>query len=51
MELAGTVSLDTSGFSVCFNEYLKIVSNERIKDPDENSLLQMFRFDIVISIL
>merc|ERR1712079_52667 len=43
MELAATVSADTSGFSVSFNEYLKLVSNERKADPDEAALLNMFR--------
>ena len=44
MELAATVSADTSGFSVSFNEYLKLVSNERKADPDEAALLNMFRW-------
>ena len=44
MELAATVSADTSGFSVSFNEYLKLVSNERKGDPDEAALLNMFRW-------
>ena len=44
MELAATVSTDTSGFSVSFNEYLKLVSNERKADPDEAALLNMFRW-------
>ena len=37
------MSCDKTGFSVSFNEYLKIVSNERKSEPDEVSLMEMFR--------
>jgi len=42
-EIAGTVSADVTGFSVSFNEYLKLVSNERKSDPDECALMNMFK--------
>ena len=42
-ELAGSVTCDNTGFSVSFNEFLKIVSNERKSQPDEMSLMEMFR--------
>ena len=41
--LAGPVTCDKTGFSVSFNEFLKIVSNERKSQPDESSLMDMFR--------
>lgn len=37
------VSCDSLHFSVSFNEYLKLVSNERRSDPSEGTLLQMFQ--------
>merc|ERR1712037_924967 len=40
--LAGTVSCDSVGFSVSFNEYLRLISNQRRADPDQETLLQMF---------
>ena len=42
-ELAGSVTCDNTGYSVSFNEFLKIVSNERKSQPDEMSLIEMFR--------
>lgn len=42
-DLAASVSLDVTGFSVCFNEYLKFVSIERKKEPDHTTLLDMFQ--------
>ena len=42
-EAARTVSADITGNSVSFNEYLKLVSNERKSEPDEDALLNMFR--------
>ena len=42
-DLAATISLDVTGFSVSFNEYLKFVSNERKKEPDSSALLDMFK--------
>jgi len=40
--MAGLVSVDLSGFSVSFNEYLRLVSLQRRAEPDENSLLDVF---------
>jgi len=40
--MAGSVSMDTSGFSVSFNEYLTLVSLQRRAEPDESSLLDVF---------
>jgi len=42
-EAARTVSVDRTGHSVSFNEYLKLVSNERKSEPDEDALLNMFK--------
>ena len=42
-EAAKTVSADSTGHSVSFNEYLKLVSNERKSEPDEDALLNMFK--------
>ena len=38
------MSADITGNSVSFNEYLKLVSNERKSEPDEDALLNMFRW-------
>ena len=43
-EAAKTVSADSTGHSVSFNEYLKLVSNERKSEPDEDALLNMFKW-------
>jgi len=37
------VSVDRYGFSVSFNEYLKLVSLQRRREPDEECLLEIFR--------
>ena len=44
-EAARTVSVDRTGHSVSFNEYLKLVSNERKSEPDEDALLNMFKWE------
>jgi len=40
--MAGLVSVDELGYSVSFNEYLRLVSLQRRAEPDENSLLDVF---------
>ncbi|XP_023342314.1 uncharacterized protein LOC111712037 [Eurytemora carolleeae] len=40
--MAGLVSVDETGFSVSFNEYLRLVSLQRRAEPDEHSLLDVF---------
>ena len=37
------VSADKYGFSVSFNEYLRLVSLYKRRDPDEECLLDIFR--------
>ena len=51
VKLASLVSADQTGFSVCFNEYLKFVGLERRRDPDSDTLINMFRFIIISSSL
>ena len=41
--LSCLVSADTSGNSLSFNEYLRLVSMQRRKDPDEESLTDVFQ--------
>ena len=41
--MAGGVSVDLTGFSVSFNEYLKLISIKRRAEPDEDSLTEVFR--------
>jgi len=40
--MAGSVSVDSTSFSVSFNEYLTLVSLQRRAEPDESSLLDVF---------
>ena len=41
--LAETVSVDRTNHSVSFNEFLKLMSMQRDVEPDEETLLDMFR--------
>ena len=41
--LAETVSVDRTNHSVSFNEFLKLMSLQREIEPDEETLLDMFR--------
>ena len=41
--LAGQVSVDVTGFSVSFNEYLRLISLKRRAEPDEDALMEVFR--------
>ena len=41
--LAETVSVDRTNHSVSFNEFLKLMSTQREVEPDEETLLDMFR--------
>ena len=41
--LAGAVSVDLTGYSVSFNEYLKLISIKRRAEPDPDSLTEVFR--------
>merc|ERR1711915_53055 len=41
--LASTVSCDMIGFSISFNEYLRLISLQRREDPTEEALLNMFQ--------
>ena len=41
--LAGAVSVDVTGYSVSFNEYLKLISIKRRAEPDQDSLTEVFR--------
>ena len=41
--MASQVSVDTSGFSVSYNEYLKLISLQRRAEPDEDKLMEVFR--------
>jgi len=42
-ELAATVSCDSVGCSVSFNEYLDLISRHRRAEPDQETLLAMFK--------
>ena len=39
--LAGAVSVDVTGYSVSFNEYLKLISIKRRAEPDQDSLTEV----------
>ena len=41
--LAETVSVDRTNHSVSFNEFLRLMSMQRDVEPDEETLLDMFR--------
>jgi len=41
--MASQVSLDLTGFSVSYNEYFRLISIKRRAQPDEESLLEVFR--------
>jgi len=41
--MAARVSCDMAGFSVSFNEYLRMISIQRRADPDEETLLEIFQ--------
>ena len=41
--MASGVSVDVTGFSVSFNEYLRLISIKRRAEPDEDSLTEVFR--------
>lgn len=41
--LAGEVSADVTGYSISFNEYLKLISIKRRAEPDKEMLLEVFR--------
>jgi Ca2+-binding EF-hand superfamily protein len=41
--LAETASVDTTNHSVSFNEFLKLMAQQREIEPDEDTLLEMFR--------
>jgi len=40
--MATMVTCDMTGFSISFNEYLRLISIQRRADPDEESLLEVF---------
>jgi|ERR1712150_252271 len=39
---ASTVSVDTTNFSVSFNEFLEFMSKEQNQEPDEETMVDMF---------
>ena len=39
------VTCDMTGFSISFNEYLRLISIQRRADPDEDTLLEVFQYD------
>ena len=41
--MASLVSVDVSGFSVSYNEYLKLISIKRRAEPDQDTLMEVFR--------
>ncbi len=41
-DLASTVSVDKTNFSVSFNEFLKLMSEQQESEPDEEALVQVF---------
>ena len=41
--IAGLVSCDKTGYSVSFNEYLRLVSMQRRAEPDEQTLMEIFK--------
>ena len=40
--MAATVSVDKTNFSVSFNEFLKLMSQQQDLEPDEETLVQIF---------
>lgn len=40
-ELASTVSVDKTNYSVSFNEFLKLMSMQQELEPDEETLVQV----------
>jgi len=41
--IAAMVTCDMTGFSVSFNEYLRLISIQRRADPDEETLMEVFQ--------
>ena len=41
-ELASSVSVDKTNFSVSFNEFLKLFSQQQQLEPDEETLVDVF---------
>lgn len=41
--LAASVSVDTTEYSVSFNEFLKLMSMQNQSEPDEETLVDMFQ--------
>lgn len=41
-ELAGSVSVDKTNYSVSFNEFLKLMSQQQETEPDEETLVDIF---------
>ena len=41
-ELASSVSVDKTNFSVSFNEFLKLFSQQQESEPDEGTLVDVF---------
>ena len=43
--MASEVSADLTGYSVSFNEYLRLISIKRRAEPDKDMLLEVFRYE------
>ena len=41
--MASEVSVDMTGYSISFNEYLKLISIKRRAEPDKEMLIEVFR--------
>jgi hypothetical protein len=41
--MAAMVTCDMTGFSISFNEYLRLISIQRRAEPDEESLIEVFQ--------
>jgi Ca2+-binding EF-hand superfamily protein len=41
--LVSKVTCDIAGFSISFNEFLKLISIQRKEDPDQETLLNVFQ--------
>ena len=41
-ELASSVSVDKTNFSVSFNEFLRLFSQQQESEPDEGTLVDVF---------
>ena len=41
--LAATVSKDKEHFSISFNEFLQFMANQNASEPDEETLVDMFK--------